>query len=78
MQQVTTASQETKSLSVIRADDFCNMLIGAGICNEPECLPNLTDFFKLSVKYPEVLIVDKILQTLVELSENENVMTYVI
>lgn len=54
------------------------MLIGAGICNEPECLPNLTDFFKLSVKYPEVLIVDKILQTLVELSENEDVMTYVI
>lgn len=60
---------------MIKADDFSNLLIGAGICNQPNCLPNLHEYFKLSKKHPDVLVVKRIINVLVELSENEELMT---
>lgn len=78
LQKVNNSSREVVEVEAIRADDFSNMLIGAGICQDPEPLKNLEYFFKLSEKVPEVLVMSRITEAIITISENEDVMQAVL
>ena len=45
LQKVNNSKKEVIEVEAIRSDDFSNMLIGAGVCQDPESLKNLEMFF---------------------------------
>ena len=55
----------------MKAEDFFRALHSHGVCNDDSENANLKEFLKLSVKFPDIVVLKSIEKTLKQMEEDE-------